>query len=182
MMLRFALRHLTSILIAIAVGWWAIFYLPSTPSWSVLQLKRAIDARDGDGASQYVDFPSVVKNAGQEMVKEQTGSDPLSSLVGQAALALFSQPMAAMLESWAKQHVNDGAKDVQMPAAAVAGAIVLLHRNGDAASTDFKDNTGQEWEIHLAREDGVWKITEVKNVRQLLERLEHSQDKRLAPP
>ncbi|HYB89539.1 MAG TPA: DUF2939 domain-containing protein [Candidatus Binataceae bacterium] len=181
-MLRFALRHITAILIAIAVGWWAIFYLPSTPSWCVLQLKRAIDARDGDAACQYVDFQSVVKNAGQEMVKEKTGGDALSGLVGQAAIALFSQPMAAMLASWTKQHVNDGARDVQMPAAAVAGAVVLLHRDGDAAWTDFKDHKGQEWEIHMAREDGAWKITEVKNVRQLLERLEHSEEKRLAPP
>ena len=74
------------------------------------------------------------------------------------------------------QKVDDGAREVQMPGAAVAGSLVLLHRNGDTAYTDFKDNKGQEWEIHLARgDDGYWRVTEVKNIEQLLQKLQQNQ-------
>ena len=48
-MLRFALRHFTAILILIVLGWWLGYYVPNSPTWSVLLMKQAIDARDGDG-------------------------------------------------------------------------------------------------------------------------------------
>jgi hypothetical protein len=175
-MLRFMLRHITAIIVILALGWWGLFYLPNSPTWAVVRLKQAIDNRDGDAAAQYVDWNSVVKNAGQEMVNEKA-KDPLSALVGQAALSVFSKPMAQLLESAAKQKVEEGDKNVQMPAAAVGGALVLLHRSGDTAWTNFKDYKGQVWEIHLTREDGRWEITAVKNVRQLLEKLEKHEEK-----
>jgi hypothetical protein len=182
-MLRFALRHFTAILIVAAVSGWALFYLPNSPSWAVLRMKQAIDARDGDGASRYVDFESVVKHAGYEMVQKQGGTDPLSSMLGNAAIDLLTKPMAQITKSWAVRKVDDGAKEVQMPGGAVAGSIVLLHRNGDTAYTDFKDNKGQEWEIHMARgDDGYWRITEIKNIEQLLQKLQHDEQKHLNEP
>ena len=175
-MLRFVLRHFTAILILAAISAWAVFYLPNTPSWAVLKMKQAIDAHDGEGASQYVDFESVVKHAGYEMIQKQGGTDPLSAMLGNAAIDMLTKPMAQMAKAWAVQKVDDGAREVQMPGAAVAGSLVLLHRNGDTAYTDFKDNKGQEWEIHLARsDDGYWRVTEVKNIEQLLQKLQQNQ-------
>ena len=182
-MFRFVLRHFTAILIVAAVAGWAVLYLPRTPSWAVLRMKQAIDARDGDGASRYVDFESVVKHAGYEMVRKQGGSDLLSSMLGNAAIDLLTRPMAQITRAWAVKKVDDGAREVQMPGAAVAGSIVLLHRNGDTAFTDFKDNKGQEWEIHMARgEDGGWRVTEIKNIEQLLQKLQRDQQRRLDAP
>jgi hypothetical protein len=177
-MFRFVLRHFTAILIAAAVGGWALFYLPQTPSWTVLRMKQAIDARDGDGASRFVDFEGVVKHAGHEMVRKQGATDPLSSMIGNAAIDLLSKPMAQVTRAWVVQKVDDGAREVQMPGAAVAASIVLLHRNGDTAVTNFKDNKGREWEIHMARgEDGAWRVDEIENIEQLLQKLQHGQDK-----
>lgn len=174
--MRFVLRHFTAVLILAALTGWAVFYLPNSPSWAVLRLKQAIDARDGDAASQYVDFESVVKHAGHEMVQKQGGTDPLSAMIGNAAIDMLSKPMAEMAKAWAVDKVNNGAHEVQMPGAAVAGSIVLLHRDGDTAYTDFKDNKGQEWEIHLARgDDGNWRVSEVDNIEQLLQKLQHDQ-------
>jgi len=182
-MFRFVLRHFTAVLIVAAVAGWALFYLPRTPSWAVLRMKQAIDARDGDGASRYVDFESVVKHAGYEMVRKQGGSDPLSAMIGNAAIDLLAKPMAQITRAWAVKKVDDGAREVQMPGAAVAASIVLLHRNGDTAFTDFKDNKGQEWEIHLTRgEDGDWRVTEIKNIEQLLQKLQRDQPKHLDAP
>jgi hypothetical protein len=186
-MARLALRHWTAILITVAVAAWAIFYVPQTPSWTILQLKQAIDARDGDGAARYVDFQSVVRHAGSEMVEGQNGSSGgtsnlLGALVGGGVISLFSGPMASLLKSWAVQQVDNGAKQVQIPAAAAAGAIALLHRNGDAAYTRWTDNKGQVWEVRLAREDGGWKIVEVENVKQLLEKLQQEQENRNNEP
>jgi hypothetical protein len=182
-MLRFALRHFTAILIIVAIAAWALVYLPQSPSFAVFRMKQAIDARNGDEAAKYVDFESVVKHAGYEMVQKRGGGDPMSSMIGNAAIDLFTKPMAQIAKAWSVRKVNDGDKDVQMPDAAVAGAIVLLHRSGDTAYTDFKDHKGQEWEIHLARgDDGQWRVVEVKNVEQLLEKLQREEDKNLNAP
>lgn len=182
-MLRFALRHFTAILIIVAIAVWALVYLPQSPSFAVFRMKQAIDARNGDEAAKYVDFESVVKHAGYEMVKKRGGGDPMSSMIGNAAIDLFTKPMAQIAKAWSVRKVNDGDKDVQMPDAAVAGAIVLLHRSGDTAYTDFKDHKGQEWEIHLARgDDGQWRVVEVKNIEQLLEKLQRDQEKNLNAP
>jgi len=174
--MRFVLRHFTAILILAAVSGWAIFYLPNSPTWAMMRMKQAIDARDGDSAARYVDFESVVKHAGYEMVQKQGANDPLTAMLGNAAIDLLTKPMAQMARSWAVQKVDDGAHEVQMPGLAVAGSAVLLHRNGDTAATDFTDNKGQRWRIHLARgDDGVWRVTEVEDVGQLLQKLQHNQ-------
>jgi hypothetical protein len=186
-MASLVLRHWTAILIAVAIAAWAIFYVPQTPSWMIVRLKQAIDARDGVGAARYVDFQSVVQNAGSEMVEDQNGSNGgassfLGALVGSGVVSLLSGPMASMLKSWAIQQVDNGAKQVQIPAAAATGAIALLHRNGDAAYTRWTDNKGQVWEVRLGREEGGWKIIEVKNVKQLLEKLQQQQENRINEP
>src|SRR5260370_12236029 len=93
-MLRFVLRHFTAILILAAIAAWALFYLPQSPTFAVLQMKRAIDARAGDAAANYVDFESVVKNAGHEMVHKQTGRDPMSAILANAPIHLLTKPIA----------------------------------------------------------------------------------------
>jgi hypothetical protein len=184
-MMRFAFRHWTGILILIVVGWWALFYVPASPSFAVFQLKRAIDARDGEAAARYVNFESVVKHAGYEMV-QQKANDPLSQFVGQGAVDLFLKPLAQATRSYLVKDVNDGDKNVQMPPAAVLGAIVLMHRDEGVAYTKFTDNKNRQWEVRMARDQfGVWQVTEVKNVQQLLDQIQHDAQKRLdqeAPP
>lgn len=180
-MARFAVRHWTSILIVAALVGWAVFYLPETPSFAVLQLKQAVDDRDGESAARFVDFQKVVRNAGYEMVDDPNGtSGPggiLGKLIGKGAVDLFSGPMAALLRSWATHQVDDGAKQVQMPAVAVIGALATLHRSGDVAFARWTDHKGQVYEIRMAREDGQWQIVEVKNARQLLDKLKRQKEK-----
>jgi hypothetical protein len=181
--MRFVLRHFTAILILAAVAGWAVFYLPYTPTWAVLRMKQAIDARAGDEAAKYVDFESVVRNAGREMVQKQGGTDPLSSMLGNAAIDLLTKPMAQVAKSWAVQKVDNGAREVQMPGVAVAGSLILLHRNGDTAATDFTDNKGQRWRIHLARgDDGYWRVTEIEDIEQLLQKLQRNQPMGMPSP
>jgi Protein of unknown function (DUF2939) len=177
---RFVLRHWTAVLLVVVVAGWAIFYLPGTPTFAVLQLKLAIDARDGDRAARFVDFQSVVQKAGMEMVQNQSASsDPLSQFLSKGAVQLFSAPAARLVESWAKQKVDNGAREVQMPAAAVAGAVFLLHNEGNTAYTTFRDHKGQVWDIRMARNgDGQWQVVEVKNIQQLLDQLEKRERER----
>lgn len=181
----FIRRHWTAILIIVVLAGWAIFYLPSTPSFAIFQLKQKIDARDGQAAANYIDFQQVVRNAGYEMVQGGANNDPsnlLGQLLGKSAVDLFSGPMAALLRSWAIDQVNNGAKQVQMPVAAVAGAIVLLHHDDDSAYTRWTDKKGQVWEVRLARENGAWKIVAVKNIRELLQKLQHHEEKEFNNP
>jgi hypothetical protein len=166
-------RHPIGILVVVVIAGWALFYVPNTPSFAIYQLKQAIDARDGATAATFVDFASVVKNAGYEMLQQNAkGNDVIAALVGKGAIDLLAAPMAAGVQQWATQQVDNGAKNVQMPAAAVAGAIVLLHHSGDTAWTNFRDHKGQQWDVRMARENGHWRITEVKNVEQLLQRFQ----------
>jgi hypothetical protein len=187
--MRFALRHWTALLIIVAIAGWAIFYLPGTPSFAIFRLKQAVDARNGSAAALYVDFKKVVQNAGYELVQNQNGSgggtDPsniIAQFFGKSAVDLFSGPMATLLQQWAVQQVNDGAQQVQMPAAAVAGAALLLHRNGGVAYTQWTDHKGQVWEVRMEQEGDGWKIVQVKNVAQLLEKLQRQQQKQFSNP
>jgi hypothetical protein len=169
--MNFISRHAIGVLIVLVIGGWALFYVPTTPSYAIYQLKQAIDARDGATAATFVDFPSVVKNAGYEML-QQNSKDVMTAMIGKSAVDLLSAPVAAGVQQWATQQVNSGASRVQMPAAAVAGAIALLHRSGDAAWTSFRDNKGQQWEIRMTRENGRWRIGEVKDIQQVLQHFE----------
>jgi Protein of unknown function (DUF2939) len=182
-MLRFLFRHLTALLIVGVIAAWAIFYLPNTPAWSVMRIKHAIDARNGVDAAQYVDFQSLVKNAGYQMVKNKAASDPITAMFGSAAVEALSGPLAQLTRSWAVQQVNDGRKELQMPAIAVVGAVVLMHRDGDAAFTKWTDPKGQTYEVHMTREpDGVWRVSEVENVDQLLQKLKEHEQKQMQTP
>lgn len=177
----FISRHAIGVLVVLVIGGWALFYVPTTPSYAIYQLKQAIDAHDGATAATFVDFPSVVKNAGYEMLQQNSNAnDAITALVGKGAVDLLSGPMALGAQQWATQQVNSGARQVQMPVAAVAGAIVLLHHSGDAAWTNFRDAKGVQWDIRMARENGRWRVTEVKNVQQLLQHLQ--QEKGLGAP
>jgi hypothetical protein len=183
----FVLRHWTAILIVLLLAGWGLFYLPQTPSFAIIRLKQAIDARQGDAAANYVDFQKVVQYAGHEMIQgdagsADSGSNLLGQLLGRAAVDLFSGPMAALLRQWSIQQVNDGAKQVQMPGVAVAGALLLLRHDGDDAYTRWTDNKGQVWEIRLTREPDGWKVTEVKNIRRLLEKLRRHEEKQFTRP
>jgi len=171
MNMGFISRHAIGVLVVLVVAGWALFYVPTTPSYAIYQLKQAIDAHDGATAATFVDFPSVVKNAGYEML-QQNSKDPVTAMIGKGAVDLLSAPVAVGVQQWATQQVNSGARRVQMPAAAVAGAIVLLRHSGDAAWTNFRDNKGQQWDIRMAREDGHWRIIEVKDIQQVLQHFE----------
>jgi len=66
---------------------------------------------------------------------------------------------------------------------ALAGAVVMLHRDGDTAFTSFRDGKGQLWEVHMARDDqGNWQVVEVKNIRQILAALQRQMQPSIAVP
>ena len=174
-MINFVSRHAIGILVFAAIMIWGLFYLPTTPSYAIFELKQAVDARDGDAAARYVDFESVVRNAGYEVVESRAANgDVISALIGKGAVDALSRPLSSALEMWARRKVEDGARQVQMPAAAVAGAILLLHHSGDTASTSFRDDQGREWKATMSRRNGGWQIVEVKNIEQLLDKLNSS--------
>jgi len=58
----------------------------------------------------------------------------------------------------------------------------MLHRSGDTAWTDFRDNKGAQWDIRMARQNGRWRIIEVKNVQQLLQHFEQQRMRDAASP
>src|SRR5437899_334597 len=78
---RFIVRHFTAILVTLVLAWWSIFYLPGSPTWTVLWLRNAVQNRDGDAAARYIDFQSVVQQAAKDVVTEDSGKDPLSAFV-----------------------------------------------------------------------------------------------------
>jgi DUF2939 family protein len=183
-MMGFFIRHWTAVLILGVLGWWGLFYVPASPSYAVYQMKQAIDAHDGDGAARFVNWESVVKHAGYEMV-QQKANDPISQMVGQGAVDLFTKPLAQATRAYTVKKVNDGDHDVQMPPEAVLGALILMHRDDGTAYTRFTDNKNRQWEVRMARDQtGVWQVTEVKNIQQLLQEMQNRMQNRFngAPP
>jgi Protein of unknown function (DUF2939) len=178
----FISRNAIGVLIFLAVAGWALFYVPGTPSYAIYQLKQAIDARDGASAVTFVDFPSVVRNAGYEMLKNGNSNDLLGAMVGKGAVDLLTAPVAIGAQQWTEQQVNSGARQVQMPSAAVLGAIVMLHRSGDSAWTDFTDNKGRQWDIRMARKNGRWQVVEVKGIEEMLQNYEQQRGVNGSPP
>lgn len=176
---RFITRHITSIVVTVVVAWWAIFYLPASPTWALIWLRNAVQNRDGDAAARYIDFQSVIQHGAREMLQQDSANNPLGALVGQAAVQLLAGPLSQMAESIAKRKVEEGDPNLQIPIGVVAGSLLLLHRSGDTAWTKFTDRKGRTWEIHMTREAGGWQITEVNNARQLLEKLQQHEAKEL---
>jgi hypothetical protein len=174
-MSRFLLRHWTSVSVVVILAAWAAFYLPTTPSWTIIQLKRAIDARDGATAGAYVDFPSVVRSAGYQMLqKNNTDGNIISDMIGRGAVDMLSTPMASIAQSWAQHEVDEGQRDVQLPGWAALAAIATMRRDDTGASTELTDKKGQHWVIRFARgDDGRWRIVEVDDIKQLLGKLEN---------
>ena len=178
----FISRNAIGVLIFLVIAGWALFYVPTTPSYTIYQLKQAIDARDGATAATFVDFPSVVKNAGYEMLRNGNTSDVLGAMVGKGAVDLLSAPIAVGVEQWAEQQVNSGARQVQIPSAAVLGAIVMLHRSDNTAWTDFSDNKGRQWNIRMVRKNGRWRVVEVKGIEEALQNYEQQHGMSGSPP
>jgi hypothetical protein len=58
----------------------------------------------------------------------------------------------------------------------------MIHRNGDKANTQWRDPDGHEWEIQMEREDGNWRVVEVKDIQELLNRLKRREEKEFSPP
>jgi len=172
-MTRFLVRHWTAVSVVVILAVWALFYLPSTPSWTMIQLKRAIDARDGAAAGAYVDFPAVVRSAGYQMLQKNDNGNIISDMIGRGAVDMLSTPMASIAQSWAQHEVDQGQRDVQIPTWAALAAIVTMRRDDTGASTEFTDKKGQHWVIRLARgDDGRWRIVEVDDIKQLLGKLQ----------
>src|SRR5258708_25382123 len=143
MSMSFISGHAIGVLIFLVIVGWALFYVPTTPSYAIYRLKQAIDARDGATAATFVDFPSVVKNAGYEMLQQNSkANDVVSALVGKGAVDLLSAPLASGVQQWATQQVNSGARQVQMPAAAVAGAGGTPPPSEGAARAHFRAPQG----------------------------------------
>jgi hypothetical protein len=181
--MKFLIRHWTILLISAVVLFWAVFFLPNTPTFAVIELTQAIRNRNGDEAAQFVDFDSVVKHAGYQIAeKQKSASDPLSQLLTRGAVEIFYKPVAQLVESIARQKVADGDQEVQIPFAASLGAMFFLHRDGNTATTSFRDHKDQEWEIHLARNlAGRWQIVEVDGIEGVIERLQHQNPGAAAP-
>lgn len=173
--MKFLIRHWTILLISAVVLFWAVFFLPNTPTFAVIELTQAIRNRNSDEAARFVDFDSVVKHAGYQIAeKQKSASDPLSQLLTRGAVEVFYKPVAQLVESIARQKVADGDPQVQIPFAASLGAMLFLHREGNTATTSFRDRKDQEWEIHLARNPaGRWQIVEVDGIERVIERLQH---------
>lgn len=65
--LKLLQEHKTAALIVsavlfLALGSWAAFYLPNTPSYAVYQCYQEIKARDGTAAASCIDFAEVTSN------------------------------------------------------------------------------------------------------------------------
>lgn len=173
LMSRSAGRLGAAVMVLLVVSW-ALLYIPRTPSFALVRLKLAVDARQGESAARFVGFRRLVRNAGYQLVRERARSgDVVTGLIGKGAVDMLVAPLAEAVRGWAVAEVNRGSKRLRIAGPALVGAIFFLHRDGSRAETSFRDARGHTWRIRLERRpaDGQWQVVEVDDIAPLIGQL-----------
>lgn len=117
----FVLGVAAGALLSLALGA-SIAILPTTPTWTLLRIKLALDDRDVDALTEMVDFPAVTRRAIDELGEGGTGGLDL----GQAAMALLSGGKITTA-------FNDPEHPLRLSAGDVLHAWWTMRREGDLA-------------------------------------------------
>jgi len=166
------------LLIAAGYGW------TFTPSYSVYQIKRALETHDYDTFSRYVDVDNVLDNALDEFAgneEKETEESAPGGLLGKVLrkgflknLARDARPLVkAGLQVVVEQTVRDRDHELpQIPLAAVFGALVHERTtDGDTVSFPIKIKKGERIQVKARQTPkGRWKVIEVSNLSALINR------------
>lgn len=171
-----------SILVLLLVG--TGYRWTYTPSYSVYQIKRALEAHDYDTFSRYVDVDSVLDHALEEFAgnEEKERDEPapgglLGKVLRKGFLKHFARDARPVVKAGLHMVVEQAVRDrdhalPQIPLAAVFGALVHKRTtDGDTVSFPIKIKKGERIQVKARQtQEGRWQVVEVSNLSALINR------------
>ena len=146
-------------LLATALGY-AIAVLPTTPTWALWQIKRALDESDLNRLRQMVDFPAVAGRAVAELGHSDPGDDSPGLDLKQIGLSLLSGGKLLTV-------FNDPDHPIRLGAGDFLAAWWGMREDGDQATLSV-DANGRPVSLVLQRDDGTWRIVGITPLSALL--------------
>jgi len=161
--------------IIVALGVLALGYLGVSPYLMLINLKEAVDVRDGEAVAEQIDFQSVRENLKDQlnfMIAQKTVKSNEQSVFAAAGAALATTLVDGMVDKFvtpsgligimAQGDSNMGLiKDSVRAGQAAIENSTLSYEGWDKFSVTFMGSTG-EVELILRRRGLGWKITEIR--------------------
>ena len=156
-----------------------------TPSYSLYQIKEALETHDYARFAEYVDVESVAGNAFDELgqLKQQQEDKPssggggsLADLLRQGLKSLSGEirnVVSAGADIVVEQVITDRNRDLpEIPTLAIIGAIFAGETQDGMRRFPVPIKDGEEIEVNMREsDDGVWRVVEVTNVETLIAQL-----------
>jgi hypothetical protein len=153
-----------------------------TPSYTLYQIKRALETHDYPTFARYVDVESVADHALDEFMganmqhsQEQTSKDPLGGIFQRGFLKDLVRDVRPMLKAGLEIAVEQGVRDQsrslpRIPAVAVIGALWYGFTYRDIASFPVKIKRSEQIIEVKARRTSqwLWRVEEISNLSALL--------------
>jgi len=151
-----------------------------TPSYSLYQIKRALETHDYALFSYYVDVDSVLEHALGEFTQprereaeELTPRSPLEKALRKGFKSLTRgarEIVKAGLGIAVEQTIKDRDHALpEIPMIAVAGALWQGQRDGDTVSLPVKIKKGEQIEVKMQHSpENFWRVIEISNLSTLL--------------
>ena len=156
-----------------------------TPSYSLYQIKQALETHDYARFAEYVDVESVAGNAfdelGQFKQQEEKEEQPssggsLADLLRQGLKSLSGEirnVVSAGADIVVEQVITDRNRELpEIPTLAIIGAIFAGETQDGLRRFPVPIKDGKEIEVNMRESDeGVWRVVEVTNVETLIAQL-----------
>lgn len=155
-----------------------------TPSYSLYQIRRALNEHDYPTFSRYVDVDSVVDHAFEELQLGAGESAPrgfLGKLLKKGLSSSFAREAHEVVKAGVSIAVEQAVTDrhrplPEIPAFAVIGALWQGHREEDTTAFPIKLKKGVRLEVKARQTpEGIWRVVEVANLSALLPLLRQEQ-------
>lgn len=183
---RFMLVLLVGLMLTVGGGYaWTL-----TPSYSLYQVKHALENHDYETFSRYVDLDSVLDHALDELGSSESGEEEKPRLKGflgkLARKGLFKflagdarEVTKAGLSIAVEQAVKDRDRPLpQIPLAAVPAALWLGRSEGELVVFPVQLKDEQTIEVKMRRTSpNPWRVVEVTNLKVLLPARQRKLDK-----
>lgn len=152
------------ILFAAGVAFVAWTIYAATPQYATLKAIQALSARDYPAFARWVDVDAVAANATDAVLRSRLGAAPPAALRDTAVAAV---------KAGIRERVSAGIPG--MPTDVPLVALVFGHVVDGASQTDDQayvtavpPGRSVRLDLRLRRENGVWRVVEVRNAAQVL--------------
>ena len=208
--MKFSKGIIAAVSVLVVAVFSGFYYWTTTPEYSLLKIKDAIESHDSVLFNKHVDVETVVSR-GVDVIFEQSMANDAGSASGAEALgSKIAAGMLAMMKpkivEYATNKINiaiegttnkgDESKPVSGKAASLKNIESFFGSDSDLKQSyvrkegniayfglerfDEKLQDTITLEFKLRKNDGYWQVIEASNLREMLQRLEKLKEKRLS--